>query len=1107
MIRLISGRAKSGKTAVIMNEINERVKRGEKRMLLLVPEQYSHEAERELCSVCGDEMSLHVEVLSFTRLSRRVADMVGGARKFLDDSGRVLALSRALEAVSSRLKVYGAARRSTELQASLMGILAELKMARLSAQTLHDEAEKGDDALHDKLADLSLILGAYDAVTGQGMLDPGDRMLVLAEGLERGLPEPFGAVYIDGFTDFTAQEREVVRALSYACGDLTLSLTMEGLYDESEIFDASRKTAIWLKNLAEDKNEQFEQVSCERRSDDSALAVFEKYLFSYSSTVFENAGEISLYRGDSISDECELAAAKVIELVSNGCRYRDIAIAIRGFDSYRTTLECTFERYGVPLFTAVRSDIMQKPLPLLLSSAIEAVTGGFEYDDMFSYLKTGLAGLSSEETDLLENYCITWSVRGNVWFNDWVMHPEGYNAEFDEKSRERLAYINALRAQVIAPLKTLYERSRSETSAAGHARALADFFEEIKLPSNLKARADALEEQGDAQKAAEYSQLWEIIVSALEQGYGVLAEAEMSFEHFGKLYRLMLSQCDVGSIPVSLDRVSAGEMDRMRRRNIKHLFILGASDQRLPSISEGGGVFSSEERRRLAELGLDLGGTADNELSREMNIIYNCITLPRESLLLSFCSTSDDGSAALPSFVMTRAKALFDAEISHIDLANCRSHSKKPAIELASAALHGEGGMNAAAFEYFSEIGESDYIVKLNQVSKERGNLTKSSVKALYGERLRLSASRADKFISCKFAFFLQYGLRAKPRKAAGFNPPEIGTFMHYVLERVSKQLRAEGGFENPNKERVDELTDKFVDEYVSERLNDFQDKSQRFIYLFKRLTSSVRSVVWDMVLELSRSDFEPLDFELSFSGEDGTAVTVGDSPENSAELTGIVDRVDGWVHDGKLYIRVMDYKTGRKKFDLSDVWNGMGLQMLMYLFALGKTGQARYNMEVVPAGVMYIPARDKLVSAKGDMHDEELAKEKAKALKRSGLILADDAVIEAMEHGEEKRYIPVSFKKGVPSGDALASAEQLGQLSRYIDELLMNLAKELKDGNIKADPYYRANDDYACQWCEYFEACYFEEGRDRWKYMTKVKPGEVWHKLASKEAENDGKA
>jgi ATP-dependent helicase/nuclease subunit B len=1104
LLKLILGRAGSGKTARIMEEIKQGVDSRKGGLILLVPEQYSHEAERELCRVCGDAMSLYAEVLSFSRLASRVESEVGGGAKLLDKGGRMLCMALAVDAVASRLRIYGQARRSPELQESLLKAIDELKSACVNSDALLKASESATGYLGDKLWDMSLILGSYEAVVARSGVDPSDRLTRLAENLHRSSIGAGSCIYIDGFTDFTAQEMLVIRALIRAGAELAVCLTCESLKEGSEVFEISRRAALALLRLAKECGCDTEVEYMSERSPDKSpsLAFLEENLFGYTMERFDDReNTIELYQADSIVGECELAAARALELVrERNCRWRDISIAVRSFEAYRTILESVFERYGVPLYMSRKSDILQKPLPALIVSAFEIITGGWAYDAVFSYLKTGLVGISPEDCDLLENYVILWSIRGNAWTKpeDWSLNPQGYGAEDTEETARTLKKINALRRQVAAPLARLQERGKAAKTAREQVMALSRFCDEIDLQGNLRRRAEELRQKGRLALAAEYVQFWDIVVSALEQCAEVLGDAHLEQETFARFWTLMLSSYDVGTIPISLDRVSAGDMDRMRRRHIKHLIVLGATDQRLPQISEDSGIFTDSERDELVQLGLDIGGAGDEKLLREFCLIYNCLSLPSETLVMTCPAYGPEGEESRPSFVVNRIALLFEKTLLAPDREKIKSSAPVPAFEL--AITEGSSPQAAAAREYFLSGPESRARLEaLKEAAKTaRGRLSPSAVKLLYGEKLRLSASRVDAFSSCRFAYFLQYGLRLKPRKPAGFNPPEMGSFMHYVLEGVSNEAMRLGGFGSIDEKKLYELTDKYVEKYVHEELNDFRERSARFIYLFRRLTKTVRQVVYDMAQELKVSDFVPFDFELDFSGGDGKLppVIIGDGEEELA-VTGIADRVDGWISDGKLYIRVVDYKTGKKSFSLSDVWYGMGLQMLMYLFTLERAGRNVYGYEIVPAGVLYVPARDVLVSAEHNISDEDIIRKKAKSLKRSGLILNSPQIIAAMEKGEKFRFLPVKFNKdGEIVGDSLATLEQLGKLSRFIDKTLREMAGELRRGSIAADPYFRGQQENACLWCDYIDACHFDETRDKRRFLTRLKPPEVWSRI-----------
>lgn len=1078
--------------------------RGERRgQILLVPEQYSHEAERELASVCGDRLSLYAEALSFTGLARRVEAECGGALPILDRGGRLLCMARALEEVGSALKLYGGASRSPELQLELLAAVDELKQAAVTPESLEAAAKVADGILKRKLTDLALIYSAYDAVVGASRADPADRLTALIRRLPQSELARCGHIYIDGFTDFTAEENALLLALLPRGADFTFCFTLDDLYGENEIFELSRRTA---RRLIHDARALGIDVKVETLSPPpvSAPDMLAEGLFNYTSATLDAGGAINLLRAQSVSAECELAASKALELARNGARWRDIAIAVRGFEDYRLGLDAAFSRFGVPIFTARKTEISQKPLPALIASAYDVILGGWEADDVLANLRTGLAGLTPEDCDELENYCIAWGLRARHWLSPepWRLSPEGSGLPADDAARERLAHINELRRRAAAPLIALANRSAAATDAMGQARALAAYFDELGLSEALAARADELEASGRLQAADEYARLWDAAVSALEQAARILGTAPMDAAAFSRLYLLTLSQYDVGVIPVSLDMVTAGDMDRMRRRHIKHLIVLGASDERLPMKPSDGGVFSMSERRELLALGVELYA-GEAELWREYTLIYNCLSLPSDTLTLITPAHNADGSPARPAFPITRAEKLFGLELKNADPDAVLMSAKAPALELAAAALRSEGGSaNNAAARYFAER-EPERLISLAQRAKTaRGSLSRAAVRQLYGERLRLSASRVERLASCRFAYFLNYGLRAKPRRRAELSPPEFGSFMHYVLQHTAEEARERGGFAAIPDKELDAITDKYVERYIDEELGGLDGRSARFRYLFTRLAAGVRRVVAELAAELRDSDFEPLDFELDFS-------RLGLKPEplpqgGSFTLTGIADRIDGWLHEGRLYLRVVDYKTGRKSFSLSDVWYGLGLQMLLYLFALEQKGAALYGRPVEAAGVMYVPARDLLLSLDHEPDEEELTKKRAAALKRSGLLLDVPEVLHAMERGDEPKRLPIKWKNGVPSGDALASAERFGKLAAHIRDTLSQLARELESGSICADPYYKGAQDNACLWCDYADACRFNEGEDgdRRRYLPKLPAERVWNALEGGEGD-----
>ena len=1100
MLRLILGRAGTGKTASVMDAIAARAEAGLGNAVLLVPEQYSHEAERELLRVCGDRLSLYAEVLSFTRLYARVAEELAfAARPALDKGGRVLSLDRALAAVETRLGPLAGARRSGAMLAAVLSAVDELKTSRVEPETLRALANglEAGEPLADKLRDLALIRESFDAVVAQSGLDPLDRLTLLAERIGESAVAK-GALWLDGFTDFTAQELSVIEALLRSGAELTVCLSCEGLNEDLEIFEPSRRAALRLKRMAEELGVPCEIGLMPPRSGDGPMDLIERELFAFGPVTAEAGGRVVLRSAPDRGSECEAAARRCLELVqTTGCRWRDIALAARDMEAYRSALEGAFARYGVPLYLARRSAVTGRPLPALILGAYAAVTRGWDYEDVMAYCKTGLAGLSRPECDALEDYAFLWTLHGHDWSRgaDWELHPRGFGLDFTDADREALVRINALRRRAAAPLLLLRERGEAARTAAEQVDALAAFFDALDLPTRLAERADELEALGLSQEAAEYEQLWELVCGAMEQAAAILGETPCDLEHFGELFALVLSAYDIGTIPMALDKVSAGDMERMRRRHIRHLIVLGCDSDTLPRTQAAAGLLSDRDRETMLAAGVDVGDAADGRLQREFALIYNCLTLPAETLSLSW-------SAGEPSFVVRRCAQLFSLTPERVDLTECRSWAPGPARELAATAHRpGATETHRAARRWLEERGEAETVERLElAASLGRGRLSRRAVRALYGERPSLSASRLESLSSCAFSFFLRYGLRAKPRQAAGFQTPEKGVFLHYVLENVARAVSERGGFAAVERGEIDALTDRFVEQYVHDRLYDFRQKNARFIYLFRRLTREVRAIVADMAEELRRGDFVPLDFELDFGPKgDFPPLDLGEG-EDSMILTGVADRVDGWEHGGKLYLRVVDYKTGSKKFSLSDVWYGMGLQMLLYLFALEQEGSSRYGKEIVPAGVLYVPARDGLLNGDARMTPEQLLKEKAGQLHRSGLLLDDAAVLGAMERGGELRYLPVKYNKLDPG--AVASAARLGELSRHVDRTLRALAAEMKSGSIEADPWFRSQTANACRNCDWAEACLYDEERDSRRCLMKMKPEEFWARLEETEGQ-----
>ena len=1096
MLKLYLGRAGSGKTSAILRELGELAAEKKGGNVLIVPEQYSHDCERALAAL-GDDVCLYCEVLSFTRLAARVFAETGGlARPTLDAGGRTLAMSLAYMSVSSALKVYDVGGRRPDFVKSLLAAYDELRSARTGTDKLLEASQKASGSLAGKLSDLALLFERFEAEKERSGADDRDVLERLADQIGESSVGAAGGVWIDGFTDFTHQELRVIDELLRRGADVTVCLGVDDLASRELHFRLPAKTGRRLLTMAKSRGVERKTVYFEKRTDrDPALSYLESALLDYSAPPYEGACDtLRVYAAGSLSEECAVAAARTLELVRGGARYRDIAVVSPAFDQYAPLLEGMFAKYGVPVTSTEKSDILDKPAMAMLTGALDIIAGGWDYQSVFRYLKTGLAGLTMDEADELENYVLKWNIRGeNAWTRPWELAPGGYTDAMTDEDRQALARINACRETVAGPVLKLSDSLKNRDSALEKVRAVYTFLEDTVLYAKLEAKAAELKARGRAELAQEYRQLWQTQVRALTQFAAIMGETEIDPEEFIRLLKLVLAQYKVGVIPSSVDSVRAGDMTRLRARGVKHLIVLGAVDGALPVSAANGGVFSDVEREALRELGIDTLDDREDGLARELSGVYMSLTVPTGSLTFTY------PDARRRSYIVSRVEKLFSLQ-ELIPGTEVWSAAPEPCFELAASG-------DRTARSWFERqpawAGRLEAVKRAAEI--RRGSLTGLTARRLYGKNLRLSASQIDRFYSCRYAYFLQYGLKAKPRQEAALDAPESGTFVHFVLEHVARTAGGfEGGFRSPlvTEDFIKAQVEEAVAAYAQARLGGLENKSGRFRYLFARLTETAAQVALSMREELSASDFTPLDFELRFA-EDAELppVRTGDGDA----VIGTVDRVDGWEHDGKLYIRVVDYKTGKKKLELSDILYGVGLQMFIYLFALEREGSAHYQGKpIVPAGVLYSPARDAVVASPTDLTDGELQSKREELLRFSGLVLADNEVIRAMERGGPRRLpIKVSSKTGELEG-ALASAEELGKLGKTVDALVRDMAAEVRRGSITADPYLRNAAETACRFCKFYDACRFSDGDagESYRRIYKLKDADFWALLDKREAE-----
>lgn len=1026
--------------------------------ILLVPEQASHDYERRLCARAGDMASRYGEVLSFTRLAGRVfAQMGGGAEPILDGGGRILAMAAAVEQLRPRLKAYAAVGTRPEFLSALVTAVDEFKSCCVTSSALQTAAGQAEGVLAEKLQELSLLLEAYDGICAGFGQDPRDRMTRLLEQMEAGTFAREHVFYIDGFSDFTAQELAILAHLIGESPCVTVSLVCDGPGSETPGMELAGETAGMLLRLAAEAGIQAEQQVCRDPEAETPLGRMRRTLLA---GPLERISGLELCaraaRLESVRQECVFAAAELRRRAMDGVRYRDMALVCGDVPRYEPVLRQVLSRYGIPAYFAGSESILLKPVPDTVLTALEAVAEGLERELVFRYLKSALSPLDPAACDRLENYVITWGLGGKAWGEDFTRHPRGLGLPWEPEDEAALKDLNRSRRAGVQPLVELHRAMAGAQNTLGQLEALHAFLEAVEAPRRLEELAASFEAAGDRRSAQEQEQLWDILVGAMEQMAALLGETVRDLDGFTRLFRLLLSQYQVGTIPQTLDSVMVGGVAAMRRQEAPYLYLLGAQEGFLPQAGAGGMVLTEPERKTLMDLGLPLTADLYRQLEQETAGIYAVAGGASRYLCLA-CG------AGQPAAVFRRLAQMLGQEPEPERLP---PEDRIADVWDAGAQLADRDQAPQAAEEAWQQVrAGSRYTL---------GVLTPETVRGLYGERLQLSASQVDQVASCRFAYFMRYGLRARERKELTVDPAEFGTFVHYVLEHTARDVCKAGGFSQVSLERTQALAMEYAGRYRREYFAGLDQRTSRQDYLLDRNLQELQAVVRELWEEMAQSQFQPAGFEVRFGpGGEMPPVEIpgGAMP---AQLRGFVDRLDLYEREGQTYVRVVDYKTGRKEFDYCDVLNGLGLQMLLYLFALEDSGRAYLGVSPEAAGVLYFPARVPVLPVDGPVESQEAQLLRQKEARRKGLLLQDEDVLQAMEAEGESRFLPVKRSKtGTLTGD-LATGHQLEQLKGYVFRLLARLVDGIAGGQVEPNPYSRGNHN-ACRYCAYANACHLD--------------------------------
>ena len=1086
MLRILMGKDWTANRDAVLGRIAGDVKHRRAGCVLIVPELISHDMERRLCAWAGDTASRYAEVLPFTALARRVSESMGNAAmECLDNGGRVVAMAAAARQMSSKLKAYAAVETKPEFLTGLIDGIDEFKRCCITAADLKQASMETEGSLSQKLEELSLLMEAYDSLCSRGKRDPRDQMTWLLEQLETGTFGQDHIFYIDGFPDFTRQNMAIVEHLMKTSPCVTVSINCDQPDSHLLAFEKAGQTARELIRRANRAGVEVKlEIIPEQNRDMQPLR---DRLFQGGISAGAASGVLHAGHGDTPWQECMGAAQIVRSLVGRGCRYRDITLVCTDMTVYQPLVDMVFHRFHIPVYRSGTEEVLQRSVISTVLTALDAALGGFDQRDILRYLRSALSPLDTDTCDMVENYAILWGIRGNRWVSDWEYHPGGLGEVWDETAHEQLRLLNGAREAVMEPLYDLQKGFRDAVDLRQQVLALYRFLEAIHLEQTMDRMARELDQSGDNRGAQVMNQLWEILIGALEQMYDVLGETCWEPEHFSRLFRLLLSQYDVGTIPPVLDAVQMGPVRSMRCHQEKYLIIMGAQEGNLPGYSGSSGVLTDQERVTLRQLGVPLTGGALEGIQAEFAEIYGVFCGATEKVHVFY-------SGEQPSFVYRRMAALAGTEHPVCDdLGFAAADAAEAGFWLAGLHAGDLAARLGIQDSYREAIQKRDFLV---------GKVKQENIKALYGSTLNLSASQIDRQAECRMSYFLKYGLRAKERKEATVDPAEFGTYVHAVLENTVRDIRDRGGFSCVSLEETLEIAHRYSEEYAAQRFS--QIASDRLDYLFRRNMQELDMIVRELWEELQQSLFAPREFEVNFGGAGGQPAIPIPSHSMNAILRGFVDRVDTWHRQGTDYYRVVDYKTGRKEFDYCDVFNGVGLQMLLYMFALKNSGEDLLGGNPVPVGVQYFPARAPYLSTDGKLEEAEARKKRADEWTRSGLLLRDAEILQAMEPGDDPKRMDYSVKKdGTLSGN-LADRDQFRLLEGYVFKVLAKMVDEIASGCVDPNPYTRGSSHSACAFCPYGSICHDKSVEGRRNYKT-MKADRFWEEIR-KEMTEDGR-
>lgn len=1075
MLKFIVGPPASGKTCYAVSLMKELSQKGEESVLI-VPEQFTFENERMILKALGDSFSQHTSVLSFSRLCDEVGRISGGiAATVLTDADKIVFMSRALKNVRHQLKLWGRFASSVTFAKTLLDTVGEFKINAVSCEELLSVTENiSRPTLKAKILDLVCIYKEYNNLLGERFIDPADKLTKLYLALENVRFFKDKTVILDSFKGWTGQQFLLIERILTQAKDVYICLTdRTDVQRNYDIFTNIREAARRITNYAASRGIEVSDplILTESYYNSEGLCELEK-LLSAGNCEKTCDDSVTLVACDSLEDQAEFAARTIHSLVrKEGLRFRDFVVIARDSEPYETAIQSAFKKNNVPVFFDKRVPLSSFSAAIAVDAAIKALD--FDTDNILRFHKTGLGNLSPEEISKLQNYCFIWNIKGDVWNKEWDMNPSGFSADerFFKNNAEELKELNNLRIKAIKPINNL--KNSFYGSAKRRVRAIVNLMDECAFAEKLTELSKIFEEKQSLSVVGTLRQSYDEYIHLLDCIVRCFGEEPIAEAEFYDALKLSVGNASVGVVPQMLDEVTFGSADRIRPSRPKVAIILGMNQGEFPKNVGSDSVFSVRDRAMLLEKGITIADNSVYSAIDEEYLVYSNLCCPSDKVYICYAVSTTTGEELTPSALLGSIEEKLGARVlrepqNDISISNI---PETPDAAWSEYCRRNAVTKDAATLKRIvdnSGNGEkADYIFGTKNGLEQK--ISPEAAEQLFGKNIRMTASKFNTFSQCRFAYFCKYGLNVDTLQSADFNVMQRGTIIHYVLECIINDYKED--IDSLKTADYDLLTDKYIAQYLDSVPGYRSVENSMSRWLVERISRSLKEVVSHICKEIIQSDFKPVACELKIDKDGDIPPIKFPYGKGVITITGSIDRVDRYGEK----IRIIDYKSGKRTFALSDILFGLNLQMLIYLYAVIR-GDGREDRSA--AGILYQPVHRDL---------------KGKGIAMNGLICEDREMAYAMDKSGEGVFVPklVYTQKGELSAncESYIKSEDFSVIFDHIENLMSKAGESISSGDFSAIPV-KGNGSLICNYCEFKDICGITE--DKVVQVAKLKNREV---------------